>query len=178
MFMGKNKVMSLALGRSPEEEHLDNLHYLTKHLSGSCGLLFTNEEEKTITSQMEAVDELHFARAGFVATEEFLLEKGAIPLPFSMETQLRKYGLPTILKDGKILLDRDVKVCKIGDVLTPEQCKLLEIFQFQMARFRIYPTCCWEKEGFQFKEYETPAWMAELVAAASSSAMDMEGFFD
>ena len=33
-FIGKNKVMQVALGRSPEEEAADNTHQLSKYLRG------------------------------------------------------------------------------------------------------------------------------------------------
>ena len=33
-FLGKNKVMSVALGRIPEEEHADNSHLLSKYMHG------------------------------------------------------------------------------------------------------------------------------------------------
>jgi len=168
IFMGKNKVMSLALGRSEAGEHRDGISAIAQHLVGACGLLFTNEEEKDVVDHMNQVDELHFARSGFVATDDFVLDEGVVPMPFSMETQLRKYGLPTILKEGKILLNSDTQVCSKGDTLTPEQCKLLELFHIKMASFKIYPVCMWEAEGATCKEFDLPAYVAEAAAAAES----------
>ncbi len=43
-FMGKNKVMSLALGRTPEEEQKPGLHKVAQEITGSRGLLFTNSQ--------------------------------------------------------------------------------------------------------------------------------------
>ncbi|XP_046517726.1 mRNA turnover protein 4 homolog [Equus quagga] len=40
MFFGKNKVMMVALGRSPSDEYKDNLHQVSKKLRGEVGLLF------------------------------------------------------------------------------------------------------------------------------------------
>lgn len=45
---GKNKVVSLALGRTPESEYKANLHKLTRYLVGNVGLLFTNNEQKEV----------------------------------------------------------------------------------------------------------------------------------
>lgn len=178
IFMGKNKVMALALGRSEAEEHRDGLSAVSQHLAGACGLLFTNEEEKDVVNHMEQVDEVHYARSGFVATEDFMLEEGEVPLPFSMETQLRKYGLHTILKEGKILLNADTQVCNKGDTLTPEQCKLLEIFQIKMASFKIYPVCLWEAEEGTSKEFDPPAYVAEMAEAAESNGGWVGGFME
>lgn len=168
IFMGKNKVMGIALGRSPEEAHKDNSDAITAHISGGCALLFTNEKAEDVYAHLASVDELHYARAGFVATEDFELEEGVVPMPFSMETQLRKLGLPTILKEGKILLNTTIAVCRAGDRLTPEQCRLLELFQIQMARFKVYAVCKWESKDGAFEDKDPPAYVAELAAAGPS----------
>ena len=47
-FFGKNKVMMLALGRGPDDEHLDGLHNLSDHLHGETGLLFTNKKKAEV----------------------------------------------------------------------------------------------------------------------------------
>lgn len=168
IFMGKNKVMGIALGRSVEEAHKDNSHHLTRHITGGCGLLFTNEKAAEVVAHLASIDELHFARAGFVATESFELAEGVVPMPFSMETHLRKLGLPTILKEGNILLNQDTSVCRVGDRLTPEQCKLLEMFHVKMAQFKAYPVCQWEAADGAFTEIDPPAYVPELTAAGVS----------
>ena len=40
--------MQKALGTSPEDEAEENLHHLSKYLTGLCGLMFTNKSEKEI----------------------------------------------------------------------------------------------------------------------------------
>ena len=42
-FLGKNKVIQVALGRTPEEEHADNSHLLAKYMRGQVCLLATNK---------------------------------------------------------------------------------------------------------------------------------------
>lgn len=54
-----------------------------------------------------------------------------------MEPQLRKLGLPTKLHQGIVSLLNDVTVCTPGDILTPEQCKILELFDQKQAVFRV-----------------------------------------
>jgi mRNA turnover protein 4 len=45
---GKNKVISLALGRGAESEYKDNLHKITPFLIGNIGLLFTNRSKDEV----------------------------------------------------------------------------------------------------------------------------------
>lgn len=42
-FYAKNKVMALALGKDEAAEAHKNVHKISNHLSGQCGLLFTNK---------------------------------------------------------------------------------------------------------------------------------------
>lgn len=69
--------------------------------------------------------------------------------PGSMEVMLRGLGLKTLLKNGVIQLLADTQVCKKGDVLTPEQCRILELFDIKMAEFRISVDCVWENGEFE-----------------------------
>ena len=47
-YFGKNKVMSLALGRTTTEEYRDSLHEISKNLKGQTGLLFTNKTKDEV----------------------------------------------------------------------------------------------------------------------------------
>ncbi len=67
-FIGKNKVMQVALGRSPEEETADNAHLISKYLRGQVCLLFTDKTEKEVQSFIEEHHEPDFAKAGAKAT--------------------------------------------------------------------------------------------------------------
>jgi len=76
-----------------------------------------------------------------VATSDFSLDKGPLPVdvaPHPLEPTLRKLGLPTRLNASVVELLQDTTVCKAGDVLTPEQCRLLQLFDQKQAAFRIH----------------------------------------
>lgn len=73
-----------------------------------------------------SVREVDFARSGNVATRTVKVSKGPLEeTPFSMAEELRKLGLPIELRHGVVNLIADKTICKEGDVLTPEQCRLL-----------------------------------------------------
>ena len=116
-YIGKNKVVQVALGRSPEEESADNSHQLSKYMRGQVCLLFTNKSDKELQSYIETLDEPDFAKAGTKATYTVFLQKGTEALAdkgHGMETYLRQLGLPTKLNMQKIELLADTFVCREG----------------------------------------------------------------
>ena len=148
-FFGKNKVMVRALGNSFQEEHRQNLHKVAQCIKGDCGLFFTDKPKEEVVKFFESFTESNFARSGCVATEDISVKKGPLTFPGSMEVMLRGLGLKTLLKNGVIQLLADTQLCKKGDVLTPEQCRLLELFEIKMAEFRITVDCIWENGEFE-----------------------------
>lgn len=103
VFMGRNKVMAIGLGRTKESEYKEDLSKLGKGLVGTRGLLFTNEKFEDVTEWFSTHRQFCFARSGSMATETVQLPEGPLDLPHPMEPQLRKLGLPTRLKDGSFL---------------------------------------------------------------------------
>lgn len=145
-FFGKNKVMSLALGRTAEEECRDNLHKLSSQLHGQTGLLFTNKRKDDVLDYFDNYRMADYARSGNVATQTVCLEAGPMPeFSHSMEPQLRQLGLPTSLQRGTITLLREHKVCEMDDVLTPEHARILKLFGHMMAQFHITVEGMWHK---------------------------------
>ncbi|XP_013777471.1 mRNA turnover protein 4 homolog isoform X1 [Limulus polyphemus] len=147
-FFGKNKVMTLALGHKPEDEHRDNLHLISKHLRGQCGLLFTNKNREEVLSWFSDYKDSDYARAGNVATDTVVLDEGPLTqFPHSLEQHLRQLGMPTSLQKGVVTLIKDYQICKEGEILTPEQARLLKLLEIQMADFKISVECMWSNDG-------------------------------
>lgn len=150
-FFGKNKVMAVALGRTQEDELRDGLHQLANSISGSCGLMFTNEKKEEVLNFLNTYKELDYARSGALATQQVELNKGPMPtFSHAMADRLRKIGLPVMLKNGVITLEKDYTVCKLGEPLTPDAAKILKLLNIKMAEFHLTPIASWsEKDGFQ-----------------------------
>ncbi|XP_067665942.1 mRNA turnover protein 4 homolog [Haliotis asinina] len=147
-FFGKNKVMSLAVGQSSENEYRDNLHKLSLQLRGQTGLMFTNKTKKQVLKYFDNLRVPDYARSGTTATQTVEIEEGPIPqFAHSLEPQLRQLGLPTALKRGVITLLHSHTICQAGDVLTPEQARLLKLFGHQMAQFHITIEGMWSNDG-------------------------------
>ncbi|NXL48818.1 MRT4 protein, partial [Podilymbus podiceps] len=153
IFFGKNKVMMVALGREPSSEYKENLHKVSKHLRGEVGLLFTNRTKDEVDEWFSKFKEVDFARAGNKATYAVSLDTGPLEqFPHSMEPQLRQLGLPTALKKGVVTLLSDYEVCKEGDVLTPEQARVLKLFGYEMAEFKVTIKFLWNSETGDFQK--------------------------
>lgn len=164
--------MAKALGQTPAEEHLTNLSQLTEYLAGNVGLFFTNRDPKEIIEYFSAYSQTDFARAGVTATQTFTVPAGVVysrggelpedddvPLPHSVETTVRKWGMPTRLDKGKVTLDAPYTVCKEGEVMNSHQTALLKMFGVAMADFKI-----------DFKAYYSKS--SESITEVDSNAME------
>ncbi|KAJ3044151.1 mRNA turnover and ribosome assembly protein, partial [Rhizophlyctis rosea] len=77
-FFGRNRVMSKSLGESPEEEYRENLHHLSKSLTGNVGLLFTNHPLSYVQNYFSTFHQADFARAGCKATATVTIPAGPL----------------------------------------------------------------------------------------------------
>ncbi|KAL8574944.1 hypothetical protein ACOMHN_052109 [Nucella lapillus] len=147
--MGKKTVIKVAVGKGPEDEPMDGLHLVGKHLAGEAGLLFTMKKKAEVLKFFKGYKVADFARSGDVATETVVLEAGPLKVDHchSMEPQLRQWGLPTSLVKGVITLTQEHTVCKKGEKLNPEKCRILKLFGYQMADFTFRVTGVWSKDS-------------------------------
>ena len=100
--------------------------------------------------------EIDYARAGVQATRDFTVPAGVVysrggelpaeddvPMPHSLEVTVRKWGMPTKLDKGRVMLDGDYELCKEGRTLNSHQTALLKLFGVAMAEFRIQVKAYW-----------------------------------
>ncbi|XP_065300486.1 mRNA turnover protein 4 homolog isoform X1 [Dermacentor albipictus] len=147
-YFGKNKVMSVALGRFIDEDHRENLHKVSERLRGQCGLFFTNATKEKVLEWFSEYTDADYARAGFKATHQVFLDQGPLPqFQHSLEPHLRRLGLPTSLQKGVVTLVKDHEVCKEGEVLKPEQASILKLLGIKMATFKITMEFLWNSDG-------------------------------
>lgn len=149
LFLGKNKLLQIALGRSSEDEYSDNLHQISRILTGSVGILCTSQSPKDVEEYFANLAVEDFARAGQVSPKTVMLSQSQIEThPVSMVEQFRKLGLPVEVKNGRVAFvggREEFEVCKEGNELTVEQCKILVHMGLKLAVFRIELLSCWEK---------------------------------
>ena len=146
--MGKQTVMALAVGRSPEEEPRDHLHKLSAHLTGSAGLLFSNRPQKEVVAFFKSFCEDEFATSGNIAKADYVIPQGPLAFQHTMADPLRKLGLPVMLKNGTIVCEKDHKVCTAGKPLTPEQAQVLKLMEVKMGEVRLDLKCVWSDSSY------------------------------
>ncbi|KAM3728701.1 Aurora kinase [Dirofilaria immitis] len=146
-FYGKNNVMAIALGKNPSTEYAHGLNKVSNLLKGECGLMFTNEDQEIVKKYLEELHMSDFARCGQIASSTVELCEGPlIQFPFSLESQLRKLGLPIKLEKGVVTLISHYVVCKDGDKLTADQCRLLKLLDYKMSIFHVKLFAHWSKK--------------------------------
>lgn len=152
IFLGKNKLMQVALGKTPEDEYADNLRHVSSKIVESVGLLCTSRSKEDVVEYLADFVEPDFARAGFVAPKDVHITNEMLSYyPVSMvEQQFRKQGLPVKVDNGKIVLldgKTEHRLCKEGETLSPEKCKALTHFGIQLSEFRVKLVCHWSRDG-------------------------------
>mmetsp|Transcript_3007 Transcript_3007/g.8194 ORF Transcript_3007/g.8194 Transcript_3007/m.8194 type:complete len:236 (+) Transcript_3007:152-859(+) len=155
IFLGKNKLLQIALGKNPEDEYADNLRHVSGEISESVGLLFTSRSKKSVMEYFENLVEPDFARAGFIAPRDVVITNEMLAdHPVSMlEQQFRKQGLPVKIENGSIVLDgkKTHRLCKEGETLSPEKCKALSHFGIKLSEFRVKLVCHWSAKTGEFE---------------------------
>ncbi|KAL3783638.1 hypothetical protein ACHAW5_007422 [Stephanodiscus triporus] len=157
LFLGKNKLLQIALGRTPEDEYSDNLHRLSGRLSGSVGILCTSMDAALVEGYFAKLRVEDYARANTISPETVRLSRAAVEThPVSMVEQFRKLGLPVEVKNGRVAFvggREEYEVCREGQELSVEQCKILVHMGVKLAAFRIDLVCRWEKEDGAVEEF-------------------------
>jgi mRNA turnover protein 4 len=154
VMLGKNKLLQIALGKTPEDEYADNLRHVSKHISASVGLLFTSKPKDEVMQYFDNLVEPDFARAGTIAPRDVIITNDMLSNhPVSMvEQQFRKQGLPVKVDNGKIVLlddQKEYKLCTEGEKLSPEKCKILSHFGIKVSEFRVKLICHWSQGEFE-----------------------------
>ncbi|KAK3375111.1 ribosomal protein L10-domain-containing protein, partial [Podospora didyma] len=173
LFFGKTKLTARALGTTPEDAQADGIDKLTSYLSGTVGLLFTNRPPADIRSYFSSLSQVDFARAGTVATRDFVIQPGVlystggevaeendVPMVHSLEPELRRLGMPTRMVRGKVVLGGDetgqgsepYTVCRAGQVLDSRQTRLLKLFSVCMSEFKVQLLAYWSQSTGEVTE--------------------------
>nr|AFK33945.1 unknown [Lotus japonicus] len=149
-FLGSNKVMQVALGRSASDEIKPRLYKVSKLLRGDSGMFFTNLSKEEVERLFNGYEEYDFARTGGIATEKVDLQEGPLEqFTHEMEPFLRKQGMPVRLNKGVVELVSDLVVCEEGKPLSPEASRILRLLGIKMATFRLHLVCRWTPDDFE-----------------------------
>ncbi|XP_050227909.1 uncharacterized protein LOC126677376 [Mercurialis annua] len=149
-FLGSNKVMQIALGRSASDEIRPGLHKVSKLLHGDAGLFLTNLSKEEVERIINEYEDYDFAKTGSIATERVELKEGPLEqFTHEMEPFLRKQEMPVRLNKGVVELVSDFVVCEEGKHLSPESARILRSMGIKMATFKLHLICRWSPEDFE-----------------------------
>lgn len=158
IFLGKNKLLQIAMGRTSEEEYGDNLRNVAKLTTGSVGLLFTSEPRAKVESYFVNLAEEDYARAGALTPRRVVISRDMLAThPVSMVDQFRKMGLPVEVENGKLVFVGEQKehvLCKEGETLSAEKCRALCQFGIRVSEFRVQLICRWSSKDGEFEMLE------------------------
>lgn len=156
-FLGKNKVMQKALGIRREDEYRPNLRHLSKRLSGQVGLLATNKPEAEVRDYFDNYRALDYAKAGTTATKTITIgmEENIVQyFPVTMYELFKKLGLNLKIQSGQLHLLEPFTVAKEGQIITPEQAKLMKHLSIESVEFKVSLQCLWSDDKFRVYEEE------------------------
>jgi mRNA turnover protein 4 len=137
-YFGRKRIAQVAFGRDIESEHADGLHAVAEKLVGNVGILFTNRKGAEVREFFTTYSAADYARAGFVANEDISLKEGALDMFVpEHEPRLRALGLNVTLARGAIVLRENTSLCAVGDVLTADRAKLIEMLGYKLSMFKV-----------------------------------------
>jgi len=143
-FLGNNRVMAIALGRTPEEAYAENLHKFSALLTGQTGVMFSNRTVDEVRRFFRDNAVKEYCRAGSEASDTVELKAGPLEtFSHTMHEPFRKLGLPVVLKRGVVVLESDFTICNAGNKVTPEQARLLQHFGHKLAVFSVGVQAAW-----------------------------------
>ncbi|XP_010460404.1 PREDICTED: mRNA turnover protein 4 homolog [Camelina sativa] len=162
-FLGSNKVMQVALGRSASDEIRSGLYKVSKLINGNAGLLATDMPKEEVESLFNAYEDAYFSKTGRIAAETVELKEGPLEqFTHDMEPFLRKQKLPVRLNKGTVELISDFVVCEEGKALSPESAHILRLLGKKLSTFKLTLVCRWSpidfelyQEGLDLSDVET-----------------------
>ncbi|CAH8638262.1 unnamed protein product [Heterobilharzia americana] len=144
LLFGVNKVTALAFGKTHKDGYRPKIHHLCKYLKGQRALLFSQLTPSELRDQLDTFRSSEYSRPGAPAEQTVRIAAGPLQkFPHTMEPILRQLGMPVKLVRGVVHLEREYLVCSKDDILTPEQCRILKLFQVQMSEFRVVLLAVW-----------------------------------
>jgi mRNA turnover protein 4 len=141
IFLGKNKLLQIALGKTEEDEYGDNLRQ--------------SRPRDEVKSYFHCLVEEDFCRAGALAPCRVVITQAMVEThPVSMVEQFRKLGLPVEVKNGRVAFVGERKehvLAKEGETLSAEVCKALVHFGVKLSEFRVQLICRWSSRDGEFE---------------------------
>ncbi|RLF47577.1 MAG: 50S ribosomal protein L10 [Thermoplasmata archaeon] len=116
--VSKNSLIERALDNGTKE--------LKKYIDGEVGIIAANMNPFKLYRELEKLRMKAPAKGGEIAPEDIVIKKGDTPFkPGPIVGELQKAGIPAAIREGKVVIEKDVTLVKKGEKISPELAKIL-----------------------------------------------------
>jgi len=116
--VSKNSLIERALEDGTKE--------LKNYIEGEVGIIAANMNPFKLYKELEKMRMKAPAKGGEIAPEDIVIKKGDTPFkPGPIVGELQKVGIPAAIREGKVVIEKDVTLVKKGEKITPELAKVL-----------------------------------------------------
>ncbi|KAI4837056.1 ribosome biogenesis protein MRT4 [Plasmodium brasilianum] len=148
-FIGKNKLMKLALGTNENSEVKPNIFKISELLYGNRVLLVTKDIPLKVIKFFNEFQPEEYIKHGNISTKNVTLKCGEVlNVPVSMQKDLQKRKVNFDIVDQKIILRENKILAEKDKLVSIENSKLLRMLNMKIAKFDITVLGYWHLNNF------------------------------
>ncbi|ETW16519.1 hypothetical protein C923_05057 [Plasmodium falciparum UGT5.1] len=148
-FIGKNKLMKLALGINENNEVKPNMSKISKLLIGNRILLITKDGPLSVLKFFNEFQPEEYIKHGNISPQDITLKCGEVlNVPVSMQKDLQKRKLNFDIVDQKIILKENKVLAEKDKLISLENSKILRMLNMKIAFFDITVLGYWYLDKF------------------------------
>ena len=99
---------------------------LKEFIEGETGIIVSNMNPFKLYKEIEKMRMKAPAKGGEIAPEDIVVKKGDTPFkPGPIVGELQKAGIPAAIREGKVVIEKDVVLVKKGERISPDIAKVL-----------------------------------------------------
>ncbi|CAC9699278.1 ribosome biogenesis protein MRT4, putative [Plasmodium sp. DRC-Itaito] len=148
-FIGKNKLMKLALGINENNEIKPNMSKISELLIGNRILLITKDGPLSVLKFFNEFQPEEYIKHGNISPQDITLKCGdVLNVPVSMQKDLQKRKLNFDIIDQKIILKENKVLAEKDKLISLENSKILRMLNMKIAFFDITVLGYWYLDKF------------------------------
>ncbi|SOV18495.1 ribosome biogenesis protein MRT4, putative [Plasmodium sp. gorilla clade G2] len=148
-FIGKNKLMKLALGINENNEIKPNMSKISELLVGNRILLITKDSPLNVLKFFNEFQPEEYIKHGNISPQDITLKCGdVLNVPVSMQKDLQKRKLNFDIIDQKIILKENKILAEKDKLISLENSKILRMLNMKIAFFDITVLGYWYLDKF------------------------------
>ncbi|CAD52796.1 hypothetical protein PFUGPA_02728 [Plasmodium falciparum Palo Alto/Uganda] len=148
-FIGKNKLMKLALGINENNEVKPNMSKISELLIGNRILLITKDGPLSVLKFFNEFQPEEYIKHGNISPQDITLKCGEVlNVPVSMQKDLQKRKLNFDIVDQKIILKENKVLAEKDKLISLENSKILRMLNMKIAFFDITVLGYWYLDKF------------------------------